>query len=79
MTAAIPTPEHNPTFTCPSGHAFKKGADFAPECHQCGTVATHWNGKTGEVYQWSGREDYDCDVRNMNEQLDQAFDNEHFK
>jgi len=52
--------------------------DSAPTCRDCSRIATHYNSKTGEVYEWLGCEDYRMNVQAMNDQMDAAFDNTYF-
>lgn len=66
-------------YTCPNGHTCTgdEGNDL-PHCHQCSLVATGWNTRTGEAYDWQSYQVYLDNVQQMNDQMDAAFDNQYF-
>lgn len=65
---------------CPNGHKPDHDPDLddMPCCFTCDMVATAWNTRTGEAHDWIDREEYEENVREMNRQMDDAFDNTYF-
>ena len=64
---------------CPNGHLVSWGdPGQPPECGTCELVATHYSTRTNEVYDWMAYEDYLEASRNLQDQMDEAFDNQYF-
>ena len=62
---------------CPNGHEVT-AQHGGPICEECGLIATHYNTKTGEVYHWSTFEEHEQAVENLQDAMDEAFDNQYF-
>jgi hypothetical protein len=63
---------------CPAGHQTVWGRHDVPTCEECSLVATGYNGRTGEVSGWMTREAYEDACRDLQDQIDAAFDNQYF-
>ena len=63
---------------CPSGHTPYIDDDNIPHCEQCELIATHYNERTLEVYDWETEEIHRQNVIRMNDALDFGFDNTWF-
>ena len=64
------------TYFCPEGH--KIIANGVPECLQCNLIATHYNAKTGEVFEWDDIESHNKACEELQDMMDEAFDNQYF-
>jgi hypothetical protein len=65
-------------YKCPNGHEVKANESEMPECYKCELVGTHWNAKTKEVYSWTAKEVHENNCRELQRQMDDAFDNQYF-
>jgi len=54
------------------------GQHDAPTCDQCQLIATHYNGRTGEVYEWTTQAEHRQACENLQNAMDDAFDNTYF-
>ena len=63
---------------CPAGHTTEWGQHDAPTCDQCQLIATHYNGRTGEVYEWTTQAEHRQACENLQNAMDDAFDNTYF-
>jgi len=61
------------TYTCPNGHELTE-----PKCEACGLVATSYNAKTGEVYQWTDEDEYNDARDELQGEIDAAFEHQYF-
>ena len=47
-------------------------------CESCGLIATWCNDKTGEVYTWRTIAEHEQACEDMQDMIDDAFDNQYF-
>lgn len=66
------------TYTCPNGHQILAVDGENVECTQCDLIATHLSRATGEVYSWMDVGDYYDACRDLQDQMDAAFDHQYF-
>ncbi len=71
------------TATCPNGHTVDIDARFpargeAPMCETCNLIATHFNGKTGQVFTWTDIDEHHEACSEMQDAMNSAFDNQYF-
>jgi len=59
-------------YVCPKGHKIAGGDP--PKCPMCRLVATHYNYKTKEVYNWTPLNNYNSQLENLQDMIDEAFD-----
>ena len=68
--------------TCPKGHAATiiehPSGPGTPVCEPCNLIATSYNPRLGVVYDWIDRDEHDANCERMQDQMDAAFDNQHF-
>ena len=65
-------------YRCPTGHEIHTDPDDPPECDSCNLIATHYNSRTGEVWTWTDRQKHENACRQLQEQIDAAFDHQFF-
>ena len=53
-------------------------AHNVPRCEACHLVATWWNGGSHEVYKWQDEDEYLDQFRDLQDEIDAAFDNQYF-
>ena len=66
---------------CPQGHTTRwqgKHPVETPVCDECGTIGTHYNARTGEVFEWTDQEEHRQNCERMQAEIDAAFDNQYF-
>ena len=64
---------------CPNGHVVPSPEQGQPpECSICELIGTHYSTRTGEVYSWMAIDEYREANRNLQDQMDAAFDNQYF-
>lgn len=66
------------TYTCPNGHKISRPEGETVECANCRLTATHLNTRTGEVFSWTKTSEHRRACRNLQDQIDAAFDNQYF-
>ena len=67
-----------PTYHCPKGHVATLQDNCTPACIPCKLIATHYNGKSGEVHEWTPMAQYRANCERLQEEMDAAFDNQYF-
>ncbi len=65
-------------FTCPNGHAIEAHEHETVCCDECDLVATWLNHRTGEVFAWTQRDEYEEGCRRLQDAMDEAFDHQYF-
>ena len=65
-------------YTCPAGHECTEDAYGIPTCETCNLTATHIDGANRVVLQWTDIDDHEEARRDLQDQLDAAFDNQYF-
>ena len=65
-------------YTCPAGHDIHATDSETVECEICNLTATHLNTRTGEVFEWLDSDEFYEANRDLEDQLDAAFDNQYF-
>ena len=61
-------------YRCPNGHEIE-AAEFTDICcRECKLVATHYNFRTGDVYEWTPLAVHRAAVQRMNAMMEEASD-----
>lgn len=66
------------TYKCPSGHQVHAEDRQDVICHKCDIIAMHINRRDGIASEWMDRDEYHEGCRDLQDQLDSAFDNQYF-
>lgn len=66
------------TYTCPNGHKIVAEDNETVECTRCDLIATWLDRSSGTVHTWMDYDDYSDACRDMQDQMDAAFDHQYF-